>query len=136
MAWDKYYFDVPSQPVRLDQTGCMYKPHVFGVRAGHNVEFVNSDSTGTQRARAPERQPGIQLQPADPAAEGHAVLHAAGGDGAVQVRHAQLDGAFAGVLDHPYFAVTTRAEIRAPEVPPGTYTLEAWQRSSARRPGR
>mgnify|MGYP003450212312 CR=1 FL=1 len=37
---------VPTQPVTLDQAGCMYKPHVFGVRAGQNIEFVNSDSTG------------------------------------------------------------------------------------------
>ena len=41
----QYYFDLPDEPVRLDQNGCMYKPHVFGVRVGQNVEFVNSDST-------------------------------------------------------------------------------------------
>src|SRR5215212_4773644 len=28
----KYYFDVPADPVTLDQQGCMYKPPVFGVR--------------------------------------------------------------------------------------------------------
>src|SRR5688572_9232872 len=25
-----YYFDTPAQPVRLDQSGCQYKPHVMG----------------------------------------------------------------------------------------------------------
>ena len=29
----------------LDQKGCHYTPHVFGVRAGQPVEIVNSDPT-------------------------------------------------------------------------------------------
>ena len=31
----------------LDQNGCRYAPHVFGVRVGQNIEFVNSDPTCT-----------------------------------------------------------------------------------------
>jgi len=34
---------------------------------------------------------------------------------------------YAGVVDHPYFAVTgSDGTFSLPNLPPGTYTLEAW----------
>jgi len=38
-------FDVPSDPVTIDQSGCKYHPHVLGVMAGQNIKIVNSDQT-------------------------------------------------------------------------------------------
>ena len=38
-------FDVPKDPVKLDQQGCRYHPHVLGVMAGQTVSIVNSDDT-------------------------------------------------------------------------------------------
>jgi len=38
-------FAVPTDPVRLDQSGCQYHPHVLGVMAGQTVQIVNSDPT-------------------------------------------------------------------------------------------
>ena len=40
-----YYFDTPAEAVKLDQKGCRYSPHVFGVRTGQPLEIVNSDPT-------------------------------------------------------------------------------------------
>src|SRR5688500_2598841 len=40
-----YWVDVPSEPVKLDQNGCRYTPHVLGVRAGQTLEVSNSDET-------------------------------------------------------------------------------------------
>ena len=40
-----YYFDVPTEAVKLDQQGCRYMPHVFGARVGQPIEIVNSDET-------------------------------------------------------------------------------------------
>ena len=35
--------------------------------------------------------------------------------------------AYVGALEHPYFAVTAEAgTFQLPDLPPGTYTLEAW----------
>ena len=38
-------FDVPKDPVVLDQSGCKYKPHVLGVMAGQTIKINNDDPT-------------------------------------------------------------------------------------------
>jgi plastocyanin len=38
-------FDVPAEPVEVDQKGCMYLPHVIGLQAQQKIRIVNSDST-------------------------------------------------------------------------------------------
>ena len=38
-------FDVPSEPAVLDQSGCLYKPHVLGVMAGQTIRILNTDGT-------------------------------------------------------------------------------------------
>jgi plastocyanin len=122
-----YTFDPPATPVTLDQKGCRYSPHVFGVQAGQNVEIVNSDATlhtvhamGDHNAEFNLSQP-IQAQKDTKFFSKPEVM--------VRFRcnvHSWMS-AYAGVLDHPYFAVTSpdgAFEIRS--LPAGTYTVEAW----------
>ena len=42
---NKYIFDTPTEPVKLDQKGCHYVPHVVGARATQPLEISNSDAT-------------------------------------------------------------------------------------------
>jgi len=123
----KYYFDVPSEPVTLDQTGCMYKPHVFGVRVGQNVEFVNNDPTGHNVHALPNTNQEFNFSQQIQRQRDTRFFTAP----EVMVRFkCDLHGwmsAYAGVLDHPYFAVTSPGgQFELKDVPAGTYTIEAW----------
>ena len=40
-----YVYDTPTEPAKIDQKGCRYHPHVFGIRVGQPLEIVNSDPT-------------------------------------------------------------------------------------------
>jgi plastocyanin len=123
----QYYFDVPTEPVRLDQSGCMYKPHVFGVRVDQNIEFVNSDSTGHNVHALPIANKEFNFS--QPIKTQKDTRFFTSPEVMVRIKcdmHSWM-AAYAGVLDHPYFAVTEpggKFELR--QLPPGTYTVEAW----------
>jgi plastocyanin len=122
-----YYFDTPTEPATLDQKGCRYYPHVFGVRVGQPLEIVNSDATLHNVHAVPtvnrefnfgQHIQGMRETKTFTARE-------------VMVPfkcdvHNWMN-AYAGVLDHPYFAVTASGgRFELTNVPAGTYTLEAW----------
>ena len=122
-----YYFDTPTTPVVLDQKGCDYTPHVFGVRAGQPIEIVNSDATLHNVNAAAKVNRGFNLGQPIQGMKNAKVFTAP----EVMVRikcdvHSWMN-AYAGVLTHPYFAVTANGgafELKG--LPPGTYTIEAW----------
>jgi hypothetical protein len=122
-----YYFDTPTTPVVLDQKGCNYTPHVFGVRAGQPIEIVNSDATLHNVNAAAKVNQGFNLGQHIQGMRNTRVFTAP----EVMVRikcdvHSWMT-AYAGVLTHPYFAVTANGgafELKG--LPPGTYTIEAW----------
>jgi plastocyanin len=129
----QYYFDEPGDPVRLDQNGCMYKPHVFGVRVGQNIEFVNSDSTGHNVHALPTANREFNFsQPIKTQRDRRSFTSPE-----VMV-HIKCDmhnwmSAYAGVVDHPYFAVTEPGgKFEMKQLPPGTYTIEAWHEKLGR----
>jgi plastocyanin len=122
-----YYFETPTEAVTLDQKGCHYTPHVFGVRAGQPVEIVNSDPTLHNVNAMAKVNQAFNLGQAIQGMKTQKVFAAP----EVMVRikcdvHAWMN-AYAGVLNHPYFAVTANGgafELKG--LPPGTYTIEAW----------
>lgn len=122
-----YTFDVPSQPVVLDQKGCQYTPRVLGVRVGQPFEVSNSDDTFHNVHALPTvnrefnqsmTTDGTRLRRTFMSPE-------------VMVRvkcdvHGWM-AAWVGVLAHPYFAVTgSDGTFTLTNVPAGSYTVEAW----------
>jgi plastocyanin len=122
-----YFFDTPTAAVTLDQKGCNYTPHVFGVRTGQPLEIVNSDATLHNVNAMANVNQGFNLGQAVQGMKTARVFTAP----EVMVRikcdvHSWMT-AYAGVLSHPYFAVTANGGAFALEgLPPGTYTIEAW----------
>ena len=105
----------------------MYKPHVFGVRVGQNVEFVNSDATAHNVHALPNVNQEFNFSQLIQTQKDTRFFTAP----EVMVRfkcdmHNWMS-AYVGVLEHPYFAVTEPGgTFELKNVPPGTYTIEAW----------
>ena len=120
-------FPVPDEPAMIDQQGCRYTPHVFGMRVGQTLNIRNSDDTlhnihATPAANAEFNmgQP-IQGMEFDRTFEEAEVMVPFKCD-----VHSWMN-AYVGVLDHPYFAVTGNdGSFDISELPPGDYVVEAW----------
>jgi plastocyanin len=126
-AFDGYTFDVPTAPVILDQKGCRYIPHVFGVRVGQPVEFLNSDATAHNVHGLPSEN--AEFNRGEPV-QGTRLRQTFTKPEVMMPIKCNLHGwmnAFAGVVAHPYFAVTgPDGSFSIAALPPGTYTIEAW----------
>jgi hypothetical protein len=122
-----YFFETPSTPVTLDQKGCNYTPHVFGVRVGQPLEIVNSDPTLHNVNAMAHANQSFNLGQAIQGMKNAKVFTTP----EVMVRikcdvHSWMN-AYAGVLNHPYFAVTANGgAFELKNLPPDTYTIEAW----------
>lgn len=123
-------FQPPAQPAVLEQKGCQYKPHVLALQAGQKLDVVNSDETTHNIHPSPNNnrewnmtQPhGMPLQQTFAREEI-----------AIPVKcnvHPWMKGYIA-VFKHPYFAVTDKnGNFEIKDLPPGTYTITAWQEKS------
>ncbi len=120
-------FPEPSGVVTLDQAGCRYTPHVFGLRVGQTLAITNSDptlhnihATPTANAEFNMGQP-IQGMKSEQTFESPEVMVPFKCD-----VHGWMN-AYVGVLDHPYFATTAQDGLfEISTLPPGDYVLEAW----------
>lgn len=119
-------FEPPSQPVVLDQKGCMYQPHMLALQANQRMEVVNDDPTSHNIHPIPSNNrewnksepPGSKAEETFPREEL-----------AIPVKcniHPWMRGYIA-VFKHPYFAVTGNdGSFDLRNLPPGTYTIKAW----------
>src|SRR5438552_1054271 len=124
---ETYKAPAPAGAVTLDQDGCRYHPHVLGILVGQPLEIKNSDGilhnikakgtknrpfnisqpttmTSTRTFTAPEVMVPLECNV-------HGWMHA-----------------WLGVLPHSFYGVSgADGSFSIKGLPPGTYTIEAWQ---------
>jgi len=121
-------FAVPAGAVVLDQKGCMYSPHVWGVVANQTVRIRNSDPTlhnvhGIPASGNDEFNVGMPRQDME-------ITRVFKEAGAVRFKcdvHPWMLS-FGHVMTHPFFAVSDgNGAYTIANLPPGQYVIEAWQ---------
>lgn len=119
-------FPTPSEPVVIDQDGCVYHPHVLGLQVGQALTIRNSDGILHNINATPSANRGFNIsQPVDMESERTF--------GAPEVMipvacdvHGWMQ-AYIGVVENPYYAVTGEdGQFTLENLPPGDYVVEAW----------
>jgi plastocyanin len=130
---NKYIFDTPTEPAKLDQKGCRYVPHVLGVRVSQPLEVINSDQTLHNVHGMPKTN--REFNHGQPIAGMKNTVTFSSPEVMVPFKcdvHAWML-AYVGVVPHPYFAVTGKeGTFELQTIPPGTYTIEAWHEKLGR----
>jgi plastocyanin len=120
-------FPVPTTPLVLDQKGCQYRPHVFGVQAGQPIEILNSDATLHNIHAWPQANQEFNM---GQALQGMKDTHTFTTQEIMVPFRCDVHrwmNSFVGVVAHPFFAVTgADGAFSLKGLPPGTYTIEAW----------
>jgi len=131
-----YSGEIPSEPAVLDQVGCIYNPHVFGMMAGQTLLIKNSDKTlhnihsmpkvnkefnfampkVVKRKEASFEQP--ETEPIYIKCDVHPWMKT-----------------WVHVSDNPYFAVTDASgNFSIDGIPAGTYEVVCWQEKFKKKP--
>jgi plastocyanin len=116
-----------SEPVVLDQRGCVYSPRVVGVRTGQMLQVRNSDELLHNVHGQSVKGNGFNIS--EPKAGMVQQFRLKDEEIMLRVKcdvHSWMT-AFVGVVSHPYFAVSGAAgTFEIDNVPGGTHTIQAW----------
>ena len=122
-----YSFPAPSGPVKIDQQGCQYHPHIIALQVGQNLDVVNSDQTTHNIHPVPkDNREWNESQPPGAAPIDKSFARAEVGIPVKCNVHPWMK-AYISVFSNPYFQVTGKdGAFDLKNLPPGTYTLVAW----------
>jgi hypothetical protein len=124
---NKYIFETPTEPVKLDQKNCRYVPHVLGLRVTQPLEVVNSDQTMHNVHAMPTVNREFNFGQPIKGMKNTEVFTTREVMVPFTCNVHPWMKAYGGIVDHPYFAVTTGGgTFELKNLPAGTYTVEAW----------
>jgi hypothetical protein len=124
---EKYTFPTPTEPVTLDQNGCLYRPHVLGIMVGQDLHIISSDPTTHNIHPMPKNNQEWNNSQAPGA--GPLDKKFARPEIMIPVKCNQHPWmrAYIGVMKNPFYAVSgAEGTYTLKGLPPGDYTIEAW----------
>lgn len=114
-------------PLVFDQKGCDYTPRVFGIRTGQTLKILNSDATFHNVRTASKANPAFNV---GMPTQGMTLEKKFAKPEIMVPIHCDIHSwmiAYAGIVDHPYFAVSdAKGNFKIEHIPAGEYTVEAW----------
>ncbi len=121
-------YETPTAPIVLDQVGCRYEPHVFGVFVNQPIDIKNSDMTLHNVHAVPKANAEFNFgQPNDQAPTVTKMFDKPEIGVSFQCDVHGWMRSYANVVTHPFFAVTREdGSFEIKGLPAGTYTIEAW----------
>ena len=124
-----YSGGVPSEPEVLDQQGCIYVPHVFGMMAGQELLIKNSDATLHNIHSMPKVNKEFNFAMPKVVKKKKASFAKSEPDPFyIKCDVHPWMKTWVLVSDHPYFAVTDKSgNFTIKDIPAGTYEVVCWQ---------
>ncbi|MEQ9406344.1 MAG: hypothetical protein RIK87_01405 [Fuerstiella sp.] len=119
----------PSDPVVLDQKGCVFLPHVALIHAGQKVVVKSSDAVQHNVHTFPARNQGTNLLIKPNDQTGVELIYDRAETDPLQVKcdiHAWMSS-YHLVLDHPFMAITdAEGKFSVEGLPAGDYEFRVW----------
>lgn len=121
-------FETPKEPVVVNQEGCIYDPHVFGVMVDQPIKFLNSDGVLHNVHPLPKvnrsfnlAMPGTVTETTKAFSKAEEELFVIKCD-----VHPWMQ-AYMAVMPHPFYNVTGKdGKFTLSGLAAGTYEIEAW----------
>lgn len=114
-------YPVPTESVPFDQKGCEFSPRVFGVMAGQDIAGANSDKL-LHNVKSPEFNQAFPFN-----TKKAMKLNDAAVMSTIKCDVHPWMRAYAGVMEHPYFAVTKAdGSFTIKGLVDGEYTVAVW----------
>jgi hypothetical protein len=120
-------YDVPKEPVTINQTGCHYEPHVFGIMAKQELDILNSDDTLHNIHAMPTKS--AEFNVGEP--NKGMIVKRKFATPEIMV-HFKCDvhpwmSAYIGVMDNPFYSATgDDGTFSLKGLPAGEYEIAAW----------
>ena len=120
-------YPTPTEPVVVDQVGCMYSPHVFGIRTDQPLEIRNSDGTLHNIHAMPELNRAFNIAMPKNKLTARKVFTKEEFMFPIKCDVHPWMRAWCAVMSHPFFDTTGKdGKFTIEGLAAGTYEIEAW----------
>lgn len=120
-------FPARSEPVVLDQVGCTYTPHVFGVQAGQPILIRNSDALLHNIHALPEANRPFNFGMPTAGQEREETFRVPEVMARIKCDVHPWMESWAGVTAHPYFSTSDETgDYSIGDLPAGDYVIGVW----------